>query len=346
MITTIHPRPARTGGGAFTPITDGLAAVRLSIVNVCLVGPPGAGDRGWALVDAGLFTSTDRILDAAASRFGPEARPAAIILTHGHFDHVGALPELAERWAAPIYAHELELPYLTGRSAYPPPDPAVGGGGMSLLSRLYPRGPIDLRSAGLSPLPADGSVPGMPGWRWVHTPGHTPGHISLFRESDRALIAGDAFVTTAQESLWQALLQPRHVWRPPAYYTADWAAAHDSIQRLAALEPEIAITGHGAAMSGGVLRRQLRDLADHFRAFMPQRGRYINRPAITDATGVRAVPPPVADVQLRAVLATAAAIGLGALLVRQSSRPSVPHGNPPTPSRRPRSARTRSMHCA
>jgi glyoxylase-like metal-dependent hydrolase (beta-lactamase superfamily II) len=54
---------------------------------------------------------------AAATRFGPAARPAAIILTHGHFDHAGALDELAERWDAPIYAHELEEPYLTGRAA-------------------------------------------------------------------------------------------------------------------------------------------------------------------------------------------------------------------------------------
>ena len=40
----------------------------------------------------------------------------------------------------------------------------------------------------------------MPGWRWVHTPGHTAGHVSLFRDADRTLIAGDAFVTTKQES--------------------------------------------------------------------------------------------------------------------------------------------------
>ena len=44
----------------------------------------------------------------------------------------------------PIYAHELELPYLTGRSPYPPPDPTVGGGLMADLSWMYPRGPIDL----------------------------------------------------------------------------------------------------------------------------------------------------------------------------------------------------------
>jgi glyoxylase-like metal-dependent hydrolase (beta-lactamase superfamily II) len=70
---------------------------------------------------------------------------------------------------------------------------------MARLSPLYPRGPVNV-SGRLRALPADGSVPGMPGWRWVHTPGHTPGHVSLWRESDRTILAGDAFITTRQES--------------------------------------------------------------------------------------------------------------------------------------------------
>lgn len=117
--------------------------VALSIVNAYLVGPPDAGDRGWALVDAGLGTSGGAIRAAAAARFGPLARPAAIYLTHGHFDHVGAVKGLATQWDAPVYAHRLELPYLSGRSAYPPPDPTVGGG-MAAMSWAFPRGPIDL----------------------------------------------------------------------------------------------------------------------------------------------------------------------------------------------------------
>src|SRR5262249_21501064 len=75
------------------------------------------------------------------------------------------------------------------------------------------------------PLPADGSVPGMPGWRWLHTPGHTAGHVSLFRDEDRVLIAGDAFTTVAQESFLAVLTQARHVHRPPAYFPTDWSAA-------------------------------------------------------------------------------------------------------------------------
>jgi DNA-binding CsgD family transcriptional regulator len=77
--------------------------------------------------------STETIVKAAARRFGADARPAAIVLTHGHFNHVGALEALAERWRCSVYAHPLELPYITGCASYPPMDPSVGGGAQSLL---------------------------------------------------------------------------------------------------------------------------------------------------------------------------------------------------------------------
>ena len=87
---------------------------------------------------------------------------------------------LAEQWDVPIYAHELEAPYLNGTASYPPPDPTVGGGLMSLLSRFYPRGPVDV-SRWLHLLPGDGSVPPMPGWKWIAVPGHTPGQVAFSR---------------------------------------------------------------------------------------------------------------------------------------------------------------------
>ena len=292
-------------------VAEGVYRVPLSIVNAYLVGPPGAGDRGWVLVDAGLSFSAGCITRSAAAAFGPGARPAAIVLTHGHFDHVGSLAALAEKWDAPVFAHPLELPYLTGRSDYPPPDPTVGGGLMALLSPLYSRRGIDLGER-VRPLPDDGSVPAMPGWRWVHTPGHSPGHVSFFRAGDRTLVAGDAFVTTKQESALAAVFKPQVVHGPPAYFTTDWEAAGRSVRELARLRPEVAATGHGVPMRGEEMRRELSELAERFgRLAVPAEGRYVGHPAVADAGGVRYVPPPVPP-PLAAILAgvaAAAAVG-------------------------------------
>jgi glyoxylase-like metal-dependent hydrolase (beta-lactamase superfamily II) len=244
-------------------VAPDLAYQRHFLVNVAYFGNANAGDRNWVLIDAGVYGSAPRIIEAAENRFGKDARPAAIVMTHGHFDHVGALHQLAEKWNAPIYAHDLEHPFLNGNASYPAPDPTVGGGMMAALAPLYPRGPIDVRQW-LQSLPTNGSIPHMPGWRWIYTPGHTQGHIALWRESDRALIAGDAFITTAQESAYAVMTQRMELHGPPMYYTEDWDAARDSVRDLSTLEPDLVITGHGRAMQGDEMRRALRELAERF----------------------------------------------------------------------------------
>ncbi|MFC7051180.1 MBL fold metallo-hydrolase [Hansschlegelia quercus] len=273
--------PAQDDHGQAVEIALGVAYQRLLMVNVVLINPAGAGDREWVLVDAGLIGTASSIKRAAAHRFGDGSRPAAIVLTHGHFDHVGALKTLAEEWDVPIYAHPLEAPYLDGRSSYPPGDPSVGGGLMAALSRFYPRGPIDV-SGRLRLLSETGRIPELPEWRWIHTPGHSVGHVSLWREADRTLIAGDAFVTTGQESAYAVATQRAEMHGPPAYYTTDWGAAEASVKRLADLEPEVVATGHGEPMRGPEMRAALRQLADRFAEIaVPKDGRYVREPATT-----------------------------------------------------------------
>ena len=146
---------------------------------------------------------------------------------------------------------------------------------MSTLSRFYPRGPVDV-SQWLMTLPADGRIPAMPGWQWVHTPGHTRGHVALWRDSDRTLIAGDAVITTAQESAYSVLTQSPELHGPPMYYTPDWDNARASVVRLAALEPETLVTGHGPPLHGPEMREALHALARDFdRIAVPRQGRYV-----------------------------------------------------------------------
>jgi glyoxylase-like metal-dependent hydrolase (beta-lactamase superfamily II) len=305
---------ARHGLGSPENVTEDLVYLRTGIVNLFMYGRPFAGDRGWVLIDTGLYGFTTSIVEAAAERFGPNARPSAIVMTHGHFDHVGTVRQLAEMWDVPVYAHPLELPYLTGRSSYPPPDPSVGGGAMAAMSWMYPRGPIDLGRR-VHPLPEDGSVPGMPEWHWIHTPGHTAGHVSLFRDADRTLIAGDAFVTTRQESLLAVAAQTPEIHGPPAYYTPDWPHARRSVEQLAALEPEVAATGHGVPMFGEEMRGALHTLARNFdRYAVPSQGRYVDEPAVADESGVVRVPPAPAAGGSGALLAVGAAFVAGVLL--------------------------------
>jgi glyoxylase-like metal-dependent hydrolase (beta-lactamase superfamily II) len=298
-------------------VTTDLARLRIAFVNVFFAGPPGVTGAPWVLIDAGLPLGAARVLTIAAERFGRDRRPAAIILTHGHFDHVGALEPLRRVWDVPVYAHRLELPYLTGQADYPPPDPTVGRG---LLARLLPSDPergIDLDR--VQPLPENGEVPGMPGWRWVHTPGHTPGHISIFRAADGVLIAGDAVTTTRQEALLSVATQPAELGGPPAFFTIDWDEARRSVATLASLKPAIVASSHGAPLRGDALPLALAALARDFDyRVRPRRGRYVAEPAIADENGVIAsLPPPATGVRWGMLSGVAAAAFAGTWLYRR-----------------------------
>lgn len=244
------------------------------IVNICCVGE-GKIDE-WVLIDTGMPESSSTIIEVVEDRFGKGSKPKAIILTHGHFDHVGAVVDLVEHWGVKVYAHEAEMPYLTGKQSYPEPDGTVEGGLVAKMSPMFPNEPVDLEGH-LQVLPSDGSIPYMAEWKWLHTPGHSPGHISLFRESDRTLIAGDAFVTVKQESLYKVMTQQIEVNGPPRYLTTDWSAAFESVKKLAALNPEVAVTGHGQPLSGQVLSEGLEKLVEEFdRMAVPDYGRFVD----------------------------------------------------------------------
>src|SRR6478672_9514269 len=99
-------------------VAPGVTLIPTLIANAYFVGE----STRWVVVDTCAPGNERRIRRAAERRFGRGARPEAILLTHGHFDHAGSAGPLADAWNVPIYAHSLELPYLTGKAKYPPFD--------------------------------------------------------------------------------------------------------------------------------------------------------------------------------------------------------------------------------
>lgn len=267
------PATSRKSGEGVELLTD-LYYHTIQIVNIVFVGDPGTKD--FVLVDAGTPKSANEIISITEDRFGTDVRPKAIILTHGHFDHVGSIIELVRYWDIPVFAHEMEIPFLMGKKSYPDPDASVEGGMVAKMSPLFPNEPINLKT-NVNNLPPEGQVPHLPGFRWIHTPGHSPGHVSLFREEDGVLIAGDAFVTVKQESLYKVMKQEKEISGPPRYLTTDWKAARESVEKLASLNPSIGITGHGPHMTGEELTSNLDKLVREFDEIaVPDHGKYVD----------------------------------------------------------------------
>jgi glyoxylase-like metal-dependent hydrolase (beta-lactamase superfamily II) len=280
-------------------IATDVFCLRVSIANVYFIGPP---EGPWALVDTGMPGHSHEIREAAALLYGMMP-PEAILLTHGHIDHAGSALDLANIWDVPVIAHPLELPYLTGRSKYPPQDPTVGGF-LALLSRFVtvPSQNLGSRVRALESAP-------LAGWEWHHTPGHSPGHVSFFRREDGTLIAGDALTTMNLSSFFASVLQVQRVCGPPAPSTPDWQRARESVELLAELWPLTIACGHGVPMSGGKAVMELAELATNFP--VPSHGRYVREPARMDESGVVSLPaqPPDALPGVAVALGVAAAAG-------------------------------------
>jgi glyoxylase-like metal-dependent hydrolase (beta-lactamase superfamily II) len=293
-------------------VASGVWRIKDLFVNMYIVNT----DAGWVLIDAGLKTSYSKIRKLVEILFGKGARPDAIILTHAHFDHVGSLQRLAEEWDVSVLAHHLEIPYLTGLSKYPPADPTVGGGMMAYMSGLYPRTSSNIGGRAV-PLAQDGYISSMPGWRWIHTPGHSAGHISLYREEDGCLIAGDAFVTTDQRKVSAVASQRKEIHGPPPYFTPDWQSAAASVRALSRLKPSILTTGHGKAFYGSLGQQALDRLARQFYALaVPRHGRYVPEPALADESGVYFVP--ANGLHQKKIYAIAGLVVLGVLSITLS----------------------------
>jgi glyoxylase-like metal-dependent hydrolase (beta-lactamase superfamily II) len=225
----------------------------------------------WALIDTGWAKDAPSIKQAAESVFGAGTGPASILLTHFHPDHAGSALQLARIWDCTVYVHPDELPIAAGDfsalTEYAGPLdrwivlPLMRCMGRRRRAAMLARSSLRDVASALEP---GTEVPGLPGWECIATPGHTPGHVSFFRASDRVLITGDAIVTTKLNSFSGLVLQRKGLSGPPWYTTWNWRAAKESVARLAQLEPTVLAGGHGNPMTGTETTGAVSAFADHF----------------------------------------------------------------------------------
>jgi glyoxylase-like metal-dependent hydrolase (beta-lactamase superfamily II) len=271
MVDAATPEPRWATGAVATEIAP----------EVYLLGPWGRTQTNaylvrdgssWILIDAGWDGDGPRIQAAVRSILGPGLAPSAILLTHAHPDHAGSARELAEAWRCPVYAHPAELPLATGdfaamaRYAGPldrwlilPVMRAIGSRRReAALAASSLAGIVDA-------LGPEGAIPGVEGWGWIHTPGHTPGHVAYVRERDRVVISGDAILTLEVNSWAGLILQRQGLSAPPWYTTWDRGAAIASISEIADLGPSVLAAGHGLPLATAGTAAAVRTFAERTR---------------------------------------------------------------------------------
>jgi hydroxyacylglutathione hydrolase len=211
-----------------------LALMPRNGINAYLVGD--------VLVDTGIKQSAGKLSKALKGR-----EISAIALTHAHGDHAGAMKRLATEWGVPVWCGTADREATeTGRLA---------------LSRTLDRPglrTLAAAAAGFDGVPvarvlAEGDEL-TAGFTVLDTPGHSPGHVSFWRESDRTLICGDVFFNMHLLTTIPGLRQP------PGPLTTDPAKNRESERRLATLEPRTVCFGHGPALNDDA-SRVLRDFA-------------------------------------------------------------------------------------
>jgi glyoxylase-like metal-dependent hydrolase (beta-lactamase superfamily II) len=178
--------------------------------------------RGLMLFDCGLPESLGQMETQLAAIDESLDQVVRVLVTHQDADHAGALNELVTRTGAQTLAHVDDAPYIDGRKRPLGTDD----------EHRYPPAPIDMGVVGGERLRTKAGPAHL-----VHTPGHTPGHLSIYFPRDKLLIAGDALVAEAGR-----LTGPR-----PAY-TPDLGAAYESLAMLADLDIERVHCFHGGTV--------------------------------------------------------------------------------------------------
>ena len=187
---------------------------------------------GATLVDSGMPRDSSAILNALIENGYPLHTVDRIIVTHVDMDHTGGLPAIKRATGASVVCHAVEKEYMEYPARRKMPSPLIRV--PLLLAGMVP----GLRQEAVIPqeLVVDGQTLSE-GFIVIHTPGHTPGHISLLHRERRLLIAGDALSNRKGK-----------LTAPAAVFTPDESAAQRSIWKLAkkyADDFDTIVFGHG-----------------------------------------------------------------------------------------------------
>ncbi len=204
-------------------------------------------EGGVTLFDAGARTMT-RAVAGAGAKLGGIRR---VVLGHGHTDHRGVAPALG----VPVLCHADEVQDAEGSGGFRYWPERLAGLPTPLrqVHRLLHRYAWDAGPVKISDTLAEGDE--VAGFGVIELPGHAPGLIGLWRESDRLALSSGCFYTL---DLWGRNSAPR---LPAAIYNFDTEQARASMRKLAALEPAAAWPGHAKPATGDV-RAQLERAAD------------------------------------------------------------------------------------
>ncbi|CAL9470149.1 putative metallo-hydrolase YflN [Nocardiopsis dassonvillei] len=178
-------------------VADGVHLVSHAHVNCYVV----EDDDGVTLVDAGLPGMWSMVLEALERCGRAPGEVRALVLTHGHFDHVGFARRARREWGVPVLVHPRDARLAAHPYRYTPQRnrflyPLTHPRSLPLLARMAAAGALGVRGVGATePLEAGAAlaVPGRP--VPVHTPGHTDGHCALHLPERSVLLSGDSLVT-------------------------------------------------------------------------------------------------------------------------------------------------------
>jgi glyoxylase-like metal-dependent hydrolase (beta-lactamase superfamily II) len=191
-------------------------------------------ENGNALVDTGLPGQEEEISSALADAGIGVQDLNRIIFTHQDLDHVGSGAALVRQSGAKVLAHNVEAPYIDGGLRPLKPTPEMLEQRPQMREMMQRLEPIDVDES-----LEDGERLDLAGGiRVIFTPGHTPGHVSLYLEGPRVLVAGDAL--TAEEG---------HLNGPNPPVTLDMDEAAQSVKRLAELDVETIVCYHGGVVN-------------------------------------------------------------------------------------------------